>query len=1376
MIAAILLTLLPRTGWGWVALVVILLLLAVGAFLVLRAVRRRRLAAANLDADGEARGDMTSMTRLVELRRAFARSVSLLKANTSGRSWRYQIPWFLMVGETSSGKRTVLRNTGLNLPLGRPREEILGLHPGCNWWFFDSGVVLDVFGDYVLRADGGDDDAGGWRQVLRLLRKHRPGRPLDGIVLTIPATDLIGPQALTPDHRARIGAKAEHLRRKLAEAQKALGMRFPVYVLVTRCNDMRGFASFAHEVGTRRGADMFGWSTPYGLESAYTSTWVDEAFDRLYTDLHELELELIAGERPVRDGDGLFLFPSEFGAMRESVRIYLDALFKHSVYQESFFFRGVYFCGDAGTDALTPALSPVATGEAPDADAEAASARVGGEEERDRAIVFVKDFFERKIFPEYRLARPAPRAFASKTRALLLTQGAVAAMALLGALGLFLGYRHFAEGRRTLAPLLRETLTDVREAKARQVSGEATTEQWFRESAVTLLKGMANVSVGTTRTLWAPTSYFSGNLDNDIRDSLHVAYDAIIVKSLHKGLVDRADRLVGRQAVRGAGARVAVVVPAADAAAPEARELAEIQGFLVELRAYEEQLAAYNGLRVSGDLKAIGGLVKYLYGVDLPPDFYTSADFYEKALKGVQYPEVPQSLVTAGATRHLQGQVERMYARLFDHPEIREQVRTFVARVDGFDRRGRAGGGSVSLFRELLDTIMRTEAVLARPEGAVLANDRLVLGPAWESILATIAESKLLGPPVRAEIERAGSAHITRLRDELEAQTTAITGPVLERKPGQKFTLSGGTLVLKSALEGVLNLKGAETAPKATPRLGLTGSEHVLWDARLLTEAVQLYEQYEQFMTTEARKFPDYLEGFVRRGALRNLELSMMDLVVRAADVKVGGRDAARAAEQELRQEARAFRDAAKPAARVLDIFRQTGFTTSQRELATALTGQAHRILRDVDRVLSEDGIYGVKEGSIARWDGTRRLALTAFEVNDGKDLEQYLELQRDRVRLLARDYAEPLLTWVLARGERRTPEQARVVAKWQRIVAELERYDAKKPGNSIATLERFILVDMDQITRRNYFQRISARDLSEESADFFLQKRNALRRDLYRRAQAIGDSAAATEYAEIESAFNRKLAGRFPFADARGIRADAEVDLEALREFYQVFDRYAKPAREVLKRSVRFAGGNDGAIDFLDQMDAVRAFLAPLLDRKAPAGPGFDLDIDFRVNREREVGGRQIIDWTMQVGDHKVRYRDAKRQVRWHVGDPIRVSLRWAKDYPHAPTSDGTEGVSVEDRTVTWDYPTGWSLLALLMRQAAGSAEGDGLLDPRPTTLRFAVAMRPDRVSGAAAEPAELNTRVYIRVVLSSGEKKDPLRLPAFPARAPQLTATARR
>jgi type VI secretion system protein ImpL len=681
------------------------------------------------------------------------------------------------------------------------------------------------------------------------------------------------------------------------------------------------------------------------------------------------------------------------------------------------------------------------------------------------------------------------------------------------------------------------------------------------------------------------------------------------------------------------------------------------------------------------------------------------------------------------------------------------------------------------MFRDLLDSLNRTEATLGRPEVAVLAIDRFTLGPPWDTMLAAVEQSKFLGPKVRAEVEREGNAHLQRARHELESQTTAITGPVIERKPTTgALAMSSGSFALKSALEGVLSLRGAEATPKATPRLVLTGAERLVWDTKPLIEALHLYEQYEQFMAGEAKRFPEYLEGFVRRGALRNLEINMMELVTKAADIRPGTRDNARAAaEQDLRQETRSFRDANRALVRLLEVFRQLGFTTSYRDLTAALTTEAGRMLRDVDRVLNEDTLYSVKEGSIARWDGTRRLALTAFEATDAKDLEQYLDLQRERVRLLARDYADPAVSWLTSRADRRTPEQARLIAKWQRISSELERYDAKKPGNSITTLERFILVDMEQITRRNYFQKISARDLTEESADFFLQKRNALRRDLYRRAQAVGDSAAATEYAEIESFFNRRLAGRFPFAEPKAIRVDAEADIETIREFYAVFDRYGKPAREVLKRSVRFAGGNEAAIDFLDQMDAVRTFLAPLLDRKNPA-PGFDLDVDFRVNREREIGGRQIIDWTMAVGEQRIRYRDAKRQAKWQVGDPIRVSLRWAKDYPFAPTSDGSEGVTIEDRTVTWDFLNNWSLLAVLMRHTAGVADGETIADPRPTMLRFGVAMRPDRVAGAPAEAGESQARVYIRTVLTAGEKKDPLRLPQFPARAPQLTATARR
>jgi type VI protein secretion system component VasK len=118
------------------------------------------------------------------LRRNLRRALSTLKANVYGRHHRYQIPWFLLIGETGSGKTEALHHTDITLPLGAPRENIEGSREGWKWWFFDQGIVIDVDGDYVLRTDGHPTDHKGWKQLLKLLQNHRPQRPIDGIILT----------------------------------------------------------------------------------------------------------------------------------------------------------------------------------------------------------------------------------------------------------------------------------------------------------------------------------------------------------------------------------------------------------------------------------------------------------------------------------------------------------------------------------------------------------------------------------------------------------------------------------------------------------------------------------------------------------------------------------------------------------------------------------------------------------------------------------------------------------------------------------------------------------------------------------------------------------------------------------------------------------------------------------------------------------------------------------------------------------------------------------------------------------------------------------------------------------------------------------------
>ncbi|HCC1295539.1 TPA: type VI secretion system membrane subunit TssM, partial [Salmonella enterica subsp. enterica serovar Paratyphi C] len=119
-----------------------------------------------------------------------------------GKRFLYELPWFMVVGSPGDGKTTALLNTGLQFPLAEQMEQtsrILTVPGGgtlhCDWWFTNEAVLIDTAGRYARHDDGGEAsaaqrNAGEWQGFLGLLRKHRPGAPLNGVILTLNVADL----------------------------------------------------------------------------------------------------------------------------------------------------------------------------------------------------------------------------------------------------------------------------------------------------------------------------------------------------------------------------------------------------------------------------------------------------------------------------------------------------------------------------------------------------------------------------------------------------------------------------------------------------------------------------------------------------------------------------------------------------------------------------------------------------------------------------------------------------------------------------------------------------------------------------------------------------------------------------------------------------------------------------------------------------------------------------------------------------------------------------------------------------------------------------------------------------------------------------------
>jgi len=1327
---------LPFIGLAAV-LIAALLLVVLGVWLV----RSSRVAAPAGEAPAAAAkpAPAPETGAAVPLRRTFDSAAQALRRLVSGRDWRYQVPCFLLIGDNAAGKSEVLDGLGLNLPLGRPFETA-GLSSGAlNWWLFEHGIVLDIAGDYV-GSDGKGDEAG-WRRVLRLIERQRPQRPLDGIVLAFSAEDFIGPKALSQD---ALAAKGAALNQRLWQLQKQFGMNFPIYVLVTRTERMAGFDSFWHHVPAERHREIFGWSSPYAPSVAFALEWVGEAFAALRAGLARMQLELAANPRATGDPDGMFLFPGEFANLEKPLGDLLRHLFRPSVYYDPFIFRGIYFTGSL-RDGTTGQISSI----------------------------LATDLFERKIFREHGLAGPLSRALLSRNRTVAALRAATIGFAVLVGGGFAIDARQLSEEVANLTPRfaqIADTVLDLRrrEQQARAVASDQVVDTAVisflqRDEAIQLLDLMARIDSDMVVAPFMPTSWFS-DLHDRKRRFLTIGFDNVIMRAMLNELNHRTSR-----AIRNANAERRGVSPQ-----QSETDFDQLRNYVAELREIERLASAYNALPLSRDLNEFLNLVRTLFNVELPQSFLRLGHLYRDALHNVQEQPFDFAVYRGRASTTLRTLAWRIYEQTFQAGPVGRELFDLTALLRELSQRGRGVEADVVTMSRVLEALDRVQDLLERPENRWLVSSTFVATDEQQRVLAEITASPFFQPGLAADLATAFQSELERFQARLAAFRSPFGGAVLSHSTdGKRLILAPSLLALRDALHAMFQQEFMQLAP--VQPIATVGASHrrLTWKVVQLERALDLYAQFDRFVIGALDRLPLELRERAQGVAVARLGVSMTTAVARAQQfADPVERSRVGFTEDRLENEVRNFQAAAPALGRLITIFRQLDLVEAASALQRAATDQAQDLLFRVDQLLDVEGLYR-PVNPIDLWNADRPAAFMAFEAADAEELQYYVEMQRERVFRLTRNFAEPLVGFLASYDAAAGIEERGIVVRWQRMIDAVARYQNRRPDSTLAQLERFIRFEMNAVTPANCAERIRPTGVPR-SGDFFVERRWALESELLARCQDLQADKLIARYNALANRFNATLAGRYPFA-VMGMEDGPEADPEAIRAFFREFGSEIEKLSEQLRSLPDDEPGRDAAVIVLDQLLAARKFL--LTKEGITPGredPYYAVSAEFRVNRKAEVGGSNIIVWNLLVGRDGLRQTDKPRPLLWRLGDPVTMTLRWAKDSQIQPVGMPTGHPRVAAGTVEFEYRGRWALIRFLQRHVVRDA-------PTPNLLELEVETKGEMqtIASSRGEHDRPRARVFVNVEVTFPQRGDQkgelLSLPEFPVRAPDLGRSGR-
>ncbi|MDR2781181.1 MAG: hypothetical protein LBB21_01820 [Holosporaceae bacterium] len=1257
----------------------------------------------------------------------FFKVLEIMKNSTYDVRWRYKLPCFMMVGPNESGKTTLLDS--LNF------EHLTSDGSSINsmWKLFKSGAIFEM-----PQMDSSENVNKFWSFISELFVFIRPRRPLDGIIVTLPANMLLSESFDIEKH-------AREMFERIFYFQHDVNFHLPIYIIITKMDLIDGFAEFSHLLNDNAKQQIFGWSCPYSISTAFSTDWINEIFQTINDGVKKAILNFSKEKRINEDLEKTILFEYNIRKTKSTLTKYLYSMFQTHNPEDGLILRGVYFSGQQKrveaicTDIIRPmALSP--------------NMNFPLINSYNNNLYFVQDLFKEKIFKELNIAYPIRIDAIDMNKTEQRNKIIMATTFSVIAFGWLWGNNKIKEKIYEYYLAMASVKTTMIKIKHLESNLKGEEDQaLINKETVLLLKNMPSIKRMDLTSIFVPQSWFS-KLHKEIIETIGLVFDSVIIRAMYIDI-----NLDTRNILQNILGDLKLTERKKDLFDVNSfASFKKLYGFIKQICDIEKVSATYNSIRRLEDRKSVADLTYVLF-----KENFNIADEIKDRIPNKKL--IPPKFDINLFGKKIKSNLEIIYTTflndVFDAviEKILQNLSQDIEKIVDTSQNAKMSYSVAELAKLYGKTVLVSD-ILKNKNFAWIAKDHFCPCEEYVKVMNNLVESDVIERSCVKELIRTGELEFHKFKARLLEYKTDLTGTLLS--PNVQTT-SAGFNNFQNEIKSVLEQPFICVTPKGKLSTIILEDKMLIWDLKRLKDLSGLIDKYYDFsenMPPDMRA--QYFEMYktIARKCFYPIISSTLGSAQIFDDIPVGHSNDL--LEDAYKRQTANIRGASFALPKIAKIIDEMEEEDNAKDCGFSLMIVSHysALLERIDALFNQEKPYSAEHAVFDNWDGNTTPRYLNIDNQEG--LKQYLTAQFERIRFLAKDLASPIVDLLSMPHFIEKVKNRKILNKWKEIINSVYDYESKKPGNSITALENFISDNLSKISIGSFDEQGEIKTISQTGGDYFLSKRSDVAKSLMSRADVIQYEKAANAYTKIQKFFNENLAYKFPFGKSK-----IDATLKDIENFINLYEQNSQNVLNVLDKNQKRKNVNEKSLEFLESMnDKLIPFLKTWIAHSKTSDANNALitfNVQTRPSPELESLTSSVMDREFKIDN--VQIADNANALFFN-GNKVDMLFSWVSSSDEKPNEKSATGnMLIEGSNVTFSYDGKWAMLRLIEENKTNkeAESSNGVM------LQFNVP-----IIDTSKKNSELTSKMVIKItpMIKDGDKTSPMAWPIFPESCPEL------